>query len=314
VKTVLPAAGRVESWLRQLPGFEAARVGGMALAEGGVSNITCRVALEGAPLAAVALRLQRERGIFEPYDVIREGRVLQALAKSTIPVPRVLAMEPDRSVLGAPFIACEWIEAPHMGIAGAEADFGAFTRMVVEIHRAPWQELGLGFLGVPASTAEATAGEVEAVARRMPGFGCEAEPLLCHALDRLRAAVPGDGRLALCQGDINVFNYLFRSRQVVGVVDWEQARIGDPRSDAGQLVALSHLKGLPFGPPSSAPFVQAYEVASGERLAGLEYFRASWLFRLGVIYRGWMAFNDSEPWYSWAALSGLLEKALEELG
>ena len=36
--------------------------------------------------------------------------------------------------------------------------------------------------------------------------------------------MPGDGRLALCQGDINVFNYLFRDREVVGVVDWEQAR------------------------------------------------------------------------------------------
>jgi hypothetical protein len=39
---------------------------------------------------------------------------------------------------------------------------------------------------------------------------------------------------------------------LVGVVDWEQALISDPRSDVGQLVALSHLRGAaPYGPPEA---------------------------------------------------------------
>jgi hypothetical protein len=32
-----------------------------------------------------------------------------------------------------------------------------------------------------------------------------------------------------------------------------------------------------------------------------------------VIYHGWRAFNDSEPWYTWSHLSSLLEAALDEL-
>jgi aminoglycoside phosphotransferase (APT) family kinase protein len=100
---------------------------------------------------------------------------------------------------------------------------------------------------------------------------------------------------------------------VVAVVDWEQARISDPRSDVGQLVALSHLKGAPFGPASEAPFVQVYEGASGRSLPGMAWFRARWLWELGVIYHGWMAFNTTHPWYSWDDLERLLSLALDEL-
>jgi phosphotransferase family enzyme len=146
----------------------------------------------------------------------------------------------------------------------------------------------LGFLGVPSSAAEGFKGEVEAAARRMPAFGCADEPLLSRALTALRASTPSGGRLALCHGDPNPFNYLFRGQQLVGVVDWEQALISDPRSDIGQLVSLSHLRGAaPYGPPSENLFVQLYEASTGERLESMELFRARWLFQLGVVYHGW---------------------------
>ena len=309
---MIPKASEFEPWLRGLPGFAHARVRGVAVAEGGASNITCRVDLEGGEFAAVALRMQRERGIFEPYDVIREGEVVRKLAGSAVPVPRMLGSEPNRGVLGAPFIVMEWVEAPHMGLA-PDASYPAFTAAVAEVHRVDWLALGLGFLGVPRNARAAVLGEVEAVAARMPAFGCEREDLLVRALANLRHAAPGDGHLQFCQGDINIFNYLFRGGEVVAVVDWEQARIGDARSDVGQLVALSHLKGAPFGPAEQAPFVQAYQAASGRLLADMAYFRALWLFELGVIYRGWMAFNESEPWYTWERLAELLEASLAEI-
>lgn len=302
-----------EAWLRRLSGFESATVVGLLPVEGGVSNLTYRVALDDAPCAAVALRVQPERGIFEPYDVIREAEVLRRVAQSDVPVPAVIGVEPDPGVLGAPFAVLEWIDAPHMGEAGADASFAAFTSMVARIHRLDWRALGLDFLGVPGSPAEAIREQLAMVGARMKRFPEADDPLLQRALAILREHVPDDGRLALCQGDINVFNYLFRRREVAGVVDWEQARIGDPRTDIGQLVALSHLKGAPFVPPRDLPFVQAYEMATMEPLAGLEFFRAFWLFQLGVIYFGWLAYSGNEPWYSWDGIVVLLEDALAEL-
>jgi aminoglycoside phosphotransferase (APT) family kinase protein len=291
----------------------AARVDGIAPVEGGASNLTFRVALRAAPYGAIALRLQRATGIFQPYDVVREGRVLQALAATDIPAPRVLLIAPDGAALGAPFVILEWIDAPHMGIAGREADYGAYVRTVAAIHRVDWARPGFDVLPIPPDAATATAGEIEAVANRITAFGVD-DPLLTHAHQRLLSNVPGDGGLSLCQGDINVFNYLFRNREVVGVVDWEQARIGDRRSDVAQLVVLAHLKGAPFGPVHSQGFVQAYEAASGQLLSGLEFFRAFWAWQLTFIHHAWLKSNGTEPWYTREAVGELLERSLAEVG
>ncbi|MBK6318102.1 MAG: phosphotransferase family protein [Dehalococcoidia bacterium] len=307
-----PLPEQFEPWLNRLEGFSNARVLSITPVDGGASNITCKVDLLGGSAPAVCLRMQRERGIFEPYDVVREGRVIRALAATGVPVPRLIASEPGGTALGAPFIVLEWVDAPHMGIA-ASPSFSAFTRAVVEIHRVDWQSNGMGFLGVPESPRAGILRELDIIAKRMPAFGCEKHPLLVAALERLRATAPDSGRLALCQGDINIFNYLFLGEEVVAVVDWEQARISDPRSDIGQLVSLSHLKGAPFGPAEAQPFVQAYGVAAGRSVTGMAYFRARWLFELGVIYHGWLRFNDSQPWYEWDHLADLLERSLAEL-
>jgi aminoglycoside phosphotransferase (APT) family kinase protein len=308
-----PAAPDVEAWLRRLVGFEGARVLAVTPFDGGASNITCKVTLEGAPKPAVVLRVQRERGIFEPYDVIREGEVLRRLRPSRVPVPEILGTERDPAALGAPFIVMEWVDAPHMGEAGPEASYPAFTAMVAEIHRVPWKALDLGFLGVPSSPRHALLSEVEAVELRRMGFEGADAPVLSQAVARLRETAPADGVLALCQGDINVFNYLFRRGEVAAVVDWEQARIGDPRSDMGQLVALAHLKGAPFCPANEAPFVQMYEAVAGREAGPMAWFRALWAWELGVIYHGWKAFSGSQPWYSWEDVSALLEASLAEL-
>ncbi len=306
----LPAA--FEPWLNRLKGFGDARVVSIVPVDGGASNITCRVELLGSGPRAVCLRMQRERGIFEPYDVVREGRVISALKGTAVPVPEILGSEPSSEPLGAPFIVMEWVEAPHMGIA-PNPSFANFTRAVADIHAVDWRAIGLEFLGVPASPRDGILGELAAIESRMPTFGCENDPLLTRALGVLRKAAPENGRLALCQGDINIFNYLFLGETVVAVVDWEQARISDPRSDVGQLISLSHLKGAPFGPAEMQPFAHTYGIAAGKSVAGMNYFRARWLFELGVIYHGWKRFNNSEPWYTLELLTDLLEQSLAEL-
>ena len=315
--TGVPEPARVESWLRTLTGFEDTRVVAVVPLTDGLSNVTCRVELTDSPVAAAVLRIQPAHGIFEPYDILREGEVLKRLAGTAVPVPRVIASESDPRFFGEPFLLLESIDAPHMPApetdpAAFAADLPVFAAAVAAIHAVDWREAGLDFLGVPGSAAEGFKGEVDAVARRMPAFGCADDPLLNQALTALLASTPSGGRLALCHGDPNPFNYLFRGQQVVGVVDWEQALISDPRSDIGQLVALSHLRGAaPFGPPSENPFVQLYEAATGERLESMELFRARWLFQLGVVYHGWKAYGI-EPWFSWAQVEELLTRSLAE--
>ena len=310
-----PAPAPFQAWLRSLPGYGEAEVLRLQPVEGGASNVILRAPLAKAPLTAVLLRLQRERGIFEPYDVVREAAVLRRLAPSPVPVPAVVGAEPDAGVLGAPFAVLEWVDAPHMGVAGPEASFSAYAAMVVRIHALDWRLLGLAeVLSVPASAASATRAEIEVVGERMERFPGADAPILIRALQVLRQSVPEGMSVGFCQGDINVFNYLFRAGEVAAVVDWEQARLGDVRNDVGQVMALGHLKGAPFGPARDQFFVRAYEGARGAgELAAMEFFRARWLFELGVIYHGWRAFNDTQPWYGWDHLTELLALALDEI-
>ena len=61
----------------------------------GLSNVTRRVNLTDAPVAAAVLRIQPTRGLFEPYNILREGEVLNHLAGMAVPVPGVLTSESD---------------------------------------------------------------------------------------------------------------------------------------------------------------------------------------------------------------------------
>jgi aminoglycoside phosphotransferase (APT) family kinase protein len=147
----------------------------------------------------------------------------------------------------------------------------------------------------------------------MPAFACEADSLLSRALQVLRATIPSDGRLALCQGDINVFNYLFRAGEVVGIVDWEQARISDPRSDVGQLIALSHLKGAPWGPAEQLPFAQMYAAAARRPLTNMSYFAPSGSSSsASSTTAGWPSTTPSPG--TLAQIDEMLTTALAEIG
>ncbi len=313
-----PEPARIEEWLRALPGFGSAHVRTVHPLTDGLSNVTCRLEIIGGPVPAAVLRIQPEHGIFEPYDILREADVLRCLAGTSVPVPAVIATEPDPTFFGAPSLLMEWVDAPHMPAPEVDAtvfftDLPPFAAALAAIHALDWRAAGLEFLGAPSSAAAGFAGEIDVVEVRMRTFGCAEDPLLRRALATLRSAAPTGGRLALCHGDPNPFNYLFRDGSVVAVVDWEQARISDPRSDVAQLVALSHLKGAaPFGPVSANPFVQLYEGAIGAPLEGLELFRAFWLYQLGVVYHGWKV-HGPEPWFTWAQIEELLTAALAEL-
>jgi aminoglycoside phosphotransferase (APT) family kinase protein len=299
-------------WLRGLDGWEQAVITAVESLDG-YSSINRRLDLGGAPEPRVVLKVQPPSGIFEPYDVLREATVLRGLAGTEVPVPRVLAEEPDPAVLGAPFIAMSWIDAPHMGVAGDGDAYPRFFEMVATVHAVDWAGAGLDVLGVPGSPVDGFQAEVDLVAERMERHGVQ-DPLLLEARDRLRAVAPEGGRLGLCQGDVNVFNYLVRDGRVVGVVDWEQARISDPRSDLGQLLTLLLLTGASsWGPADDDAMVAMYTAAGGRDAVGLEPFRALWLYQLGFIHRAFVASTGEAPWYRWEQVEDLLPRSLDLL-
>ncbi len=289
------------------PAASAARL------DGGVSNLTWRIDRRDAE--PVVLRLEREQGIFQPYDVLREGRVIRCLEPSAIPVPRLLGAVDDDSPLGAPYVVLEWLDFPHFGqVQASAATVDGYRAMVESIHALDWSALGLGFLGPPAAGAEAARRDLDAVHARAVAFVCDGDSLIAELDGVLRAHLPDSPAPRLCHGDINVFNYLVGpDGAIAGVVDWEQAHLGDPLSDWGLITALASLKGLDL-PPESQPLAAPAFERSGRAPSDLRYWMLHQMYKLAVIYRIWSEIGDEPPWYSWTDVERVTGQARGYLG
>ncbi len=79
--------------------------------------------------------------------------------------------------------------------------------------------------------------------------------------NRLPEPVP----LALCHGDYQPSNFLYEEGRITGVIDWENAHVGDPREDVGWLYQLSAITGfdLPGAVKAGGGFLQHYSKLSG---------------------------------------------------
>lgn len=295
----------------------ACGVGGRAVSaerlDGGVSNLTWHVKrVEDAP---VVLRLERRQGIFQPYDVRREARVIRCLESSPIPVPQVLGVIGEDSPLGAPYVVLSWLDYPHMGLVPMTLEVvDSYRSMVESIHALDWRSYGLDFLDPPPPGHEAALRDLDAVRARAVAFNCQHDHLIAEIGAILNQHLPDSPEPRLCHGDINVFNYLVaEDGSIAGVVDWEQAQLGDPLSDWGLITALASLKGL-NAPPEDHPLAAPAFERSGRDVHDLRYWMLHQMYKLAVIHKIWSEIGDAPPWYTWSDVERVSESALMYLG
>ncbi|MDE2966647.1 MAG: phosphotransferase family protein [Chloroflexota bacterium] len=281
--------------------------------DGGVSNLTWQVKRVGE--APVVLRLERPQGIFQPYDVRREARVIRCLESSPIPVPGVLGESAEDSPLGAPCVVLSWLDHPHMGMVPMTPEVvDNYRAMVESIHALGWRSLGLDFLDPPPAGHEAALRDLDAVRARAVAFNCHHDHLIGEIGAILNRNLPDSPEPQLCHGDINVFNYLVaQDNTIAGVVDWEQANLGDPLSDWGLITALASLKGL-NAPPEDHPLAAPAFQRSRRDVHDLRYWMLHQIYKLAVIHRIWSEIGDAPPWYTWADIERVSESALMYLG
>ncbi|HLY84641.1 MAG TPA: phosphotransferase, partial [Acidimicrobiales bacterium] len=107
--------GPLTAWLSERLRHSDVVVDDVARPPAGQSNDTVLCAVswqdggERRRWRLVIRRQATDHSIFRHPDVIREFRVLEGLAGTRVPAPRVLWSEPDPGVLGAPFFAMEHV-------------------------------------------------------------------------------------------------------------------------------------------------------------------------------------------------------------
>ena len=292
----------VTRWLDRIrPGLRRGELSAERI-QGGKSNLTYRVsdgdrtwALRRPPLGHV---------LPTAHDMVREYRVISALAETNVPVAHALALCEDDSVLGAPFYLMSYVDGVVLDRPAAVRALrrDAARRVgeclidtLVALHRVRPDEVGLSDFGRPT-------GFLERQVRRWhkQWQASETRPLaeLSQTVDALAERLPESGPPAIVHGDYRLTNVIYDHdlARIAAVVDWEMATIGDPLADIGLLVVYHRLsEDSDLVMPRMAPadgfltadaLAERYAAASGRDLASLAWYVGFGYFKLAVISEG----------------------------
>ena len=206
----------------------------------GHSGFTYFVALEiGGERRRYVLRLPPPNArIAGPADVVRQGRIMAALHREGLPTPAIPVQSDEPVVDGRPFILMEASDGVRIEKAGREQKALDIASSAIEvlkrIHALPVDRSGIG--------AEAPVGLQAEMMRWAWLMQRAPEELTARAGDLgglLAVQIPVERGPTLVHGDYHYGNMLFRGAEVVAVLDWEIAQIGQPLLDLGCLCIVS---------------------------------------------------------------------------
>jgi aminoglycoside phosphotransferase (APT) family kinase protein len=241
------------------------------------------------------------------HDVLREARLLRALAGTAARVPDVLAVCDDEGVIGAPFYVMERLHGEVIATSVPPAlDAPAERRRIgeelvdalVELHAVDWRACLQGF-GRPT-------GYLERQVRRFGALWDHNRTRDVPQVERVGAwladHLPESGPATIVHGDFRLGNTMFAPdppARLVAVFDWEMATIGDPLADVGylcmtwgdrddpdpgrfELCRVTRAEGF----PSRAELVARYEERSGQAVGDLRWYTTLALWKSIVFMEG----------------------------
>jgi aminoglycoside phosphotransferase (APT) family kinase protein/putative sterol carrier protein len=243
--------------------------------------------------------------VFPDFKLERQFRIMRCLQDTNVPVPRVYWMEMDESLFGFPFyimskidgvVPSEYPTYHSFGICHdaspeqrARMWWGTLEAMA-NVHKLDWKRLGLSFLGVLANGTGPLDQELDYWEHYLDWAREEPQPILRASLDWLRGHRYAPARVSLCWGDARLPNTMFSpSGNVLAVLDWEMAILGDPECDLAFMIALDWLlsegTGVPRleGFPEKEETVKRYEELTGWKVENFSYNEVLATFRVGTI-------------------------------
>lgn len=281
-------------------GFEGGiRVGQFA---GGQSNPTFLV--ESGDRRYVLRKKPPGKLLPSAHAVDREYRVMKALYDTDVPVPRMVVLCEDDSVIGQMFYVMECVDGrifrdPNLPAETPEARAGIYDAMndtMAKLHRVDPDSVGLGDYGRPGNYIE------RQTARWIKQYEASKTDEIASfdaLVDWLPRNIPAGDERAIAHGDFRLENMIFHPTEsrVVAVLDWELSTLGHPLADLGYNLqgfympqasgAVGGLDSLPPGIPSVDDYAAAYARRTGrERIDDLEFYIVFSMFRMAAIVQG----------------------------
>jgi aminoglycoside phosphotransferase (APT) family kinase protein len=214
--------------------------------EGGISRQTWRVDVGWQTAASAPVERSLIIRLDPPDSLLESGRrteyaMYQAFwPVAEVPVPEPLFCEDDPEPLGMPFMVVSWLPgeagpaailAPEYQESGKRLAARVFE-ILGSIAAADYRSLGLeGKLPVPALD-EAWAIQLNQWEKAINDSSIVPLPVTRAAIRLLRREPPPTlPRLAVVHGDYHFGNWLYTPEDIIAIVDWEMAHLGDPLED-----------------------------------------------------------------------------------
>jgi aminoglycoside phosphotransferase (APT) family kinase protein len=241
------------------------------------------------------------------HQVEREHRVMKALQDTDVPVPRMLHLCEDDSVIGTAFYVMAFVEGtvfwdpalPELGNAQRANLYDEQNRALAALHSVDPAKVGLSDFGRAGSyfarqrdrwTKQYRASETERIE--------DMETLIAW----LEQNEPSDdGRASLVHGDYRLDNMIFApdGSRLLAIIDWELSTIGHPFSDLAyqcmqwRLPNRDAMRGLAdvdrrtLGIPTEEDYVARYCERMGlSQIPHWSFCLAFSFFRLAAIVQG----------------------------
>ncbi len=221
-----------------------------------------------------------------PADVVRQGRIMAALHEAGLPVPAIKAMSDQPVVDGRPFVLMETVQGDRIEEAGAREDSRDVASSAIDVlkrlHALPLAQSGIGDEEAVSLQAELMrwAWLMQRAPEELTGQAGELGGLLA-------AEVPQAREPTLVHGDYHYGNMLFRGPEVVAVLDWEIAEVGQPLLDLGCLCVVSQRRNFENAPNPGGSVdlpVEDLYALYGADPAEMNWYLAMSLYKYAAIF------------------------------
>jgi aminoglycoside phosphotransferase (APT) family kinase protein len=303
----LAASAALDAWLRgHVDGF----AGPLSIQkfEGGQSNPTYKLI---TPTRSFVMRTKpgpAAKLLPSAHAVEREYRIMAALAKTDVSVPRVHGLCEDESVIGRAFFVMDFIPGrilwqqsiPEVGPAERSAIYDELNRVIAVLHNVDWDKAGLADYGRPGNYFGR---QIARWSKQYQASEMEKTDAMDRLIEWLPQHVPPGDETAIVHGDYRLDNVILDSEQprIRAVLDWELSTLGHPLADfsyhclgwhltPGQFRGVASLDLAALGIPSERDYVRSYCRRTRHDpdavLEHWDFYIAYNLFRLAAILQG----------------------------
>lgn len=245
------------------------------------------------------------------HQVVREAKIIAALAGSGVPVPAILAVGEVPDIIGAPFFVMSFVDGgvarrsglPESLARSPETHHRIGEELIdtlVALHAVDWRHTVLAELSRSQGYLER---QVDRWMTQLESYRFRALAGIDDVAAWLTNNLPSGGDLAVMHGDYKLDNVMWGRYQpptIVSVLDFEMTTVGDPLIDLawalnfwpeeGNLIALAAPEspnGIAAGQCQTPEHLaRRYADKSGRDLSNFQWYQAFSAWKLAIVLEG----------------------------